>query len=50
MCCVVLRCAVPRLVLNKIEDLEATGGVEAAGRALVDGTGIWADMEVRVGG
>jgi hypothetical protein len=34
------------LVLKRIEELEADGGVEKAGRALVDGTGIWADLEV----
>lgn len=35
------------LVLTKIKDIEANGGVEAVGRAMVGGAGIWGDLEVR---
>lgn len=33
--------------MTKIEEIEASGGVEAVARAMLENTGIWGDFEVR---
>lgn len=37
------------LVISKIEQVEAEGGVEAVARAVWGNEGIWGDMQVRGG-
>lgn len=36
------------LVISRIEEIEAQGGVEALARALWSGSTIWGDLQVRI--